>query len=94
MPGMPQLNAPREDRAAVERERCEFLVRRDGSAAAIKWVQRTARIYRQAVLNPHHHGSRDEYRRRFIQSYCAFKAWLAEMQRSAPPARAEPTSHG
>jgi hypothetical protein len=71
--------------AAVEQGRIEFLVQRDGLAAATQWVRRTLGIYRQAVLNPHHHASRDEYRRRFIQSYCSFKSWL---YRATPGARA------
>lgn len=67
------------ERIAIERARIDFLVRRDGIAAAEQWVWRTARIYRRAVLSPHHFASRDEYRRKFIRSYCAFKAWLARV---------------
>jgi len=79
------LDAP-PDRIAVERERIDLLVQRDGIAAAMQWVERTVRIYRRAVLNRHHYASRDEYRRRFIRSYCAFKAWLASVASSSNPA--------
>lgn len=85
--------APRPDRAAVERERCEFLVGRDGATAAVEWVRRTAGIYRQAVLNPHHHASHTEYRRLFIASYCAFKAWLADLGAAGSPSGVEAASH-
>lgn len=34
-----------------ERERFEFLCKRDGMAAAKKWEQRTADIYRNAALH-------------------------------------------
>ena len=65
-PGGTRVNAQhdptRPDRVAVERGRIEFLVRRDGIAEAAQWVHRTVGIYRRAVLNRHHHASRDEYR--------------------------------
>jgi len=64
------------DRALADQKRIDFLVKRDGLAAATQWVCRTMRIYRQAVLNPRHHASAQEYRRKFMQSYCSFKAWL------------------
>lgn len=64
------------NRIAVERARIDFLVQRDGIAAAVRWVRRTIGIYRRAVLGWQRHSGRHEYRLRFIQSYCVFKAWL------------------
>ncbi|MDA8109897.1 MAG: hypothetical protein M0015_14895 [Betaproteobacteria bacterium] len=64
------------DRIAVERARIDFLVQRDGLGGAAQWVRHTIGIYRRAVLDRQHYASRPEYRRGFIQSYCAFKAWL------------------
>jgi len=63
--------------AAVERKRIEFLVDRDGLAAATQWVRRTVGIYRRAVLDPRHHANTQDYRAKFIHSYCSFKSWLA-----------------
>lgn len=60
----------------MERARIDFLVQRDGIGGAAQWVRRTISIYRRAVLDRQHHASRHEYRCGFIQSYCAFKAWL------------------
>ena len=61
-----------------EEGRITFLVQRDGRDAALEWVTRTLRIYRRAVLDSRHHASIQEYRRRFIESYCDFKRWLSE----------------
>ena len=60
---------------AGERERIEFLVRRDGTAAAAAWVRRTLQIYRRAVLSRDPYGR--EYRRVLIGACCDFKRWLA-----------------
>ncbi|MGH9930210.1 MAG: hypothetical protein ACREA9_13440 [Pyrinomonadaceae bacterium] len=60
-----------------ERERIDFLLRRDGPQMAVKWVTNTMRIYRSAVLNKRHFASTGEYRRKFIEAYCEFKHWLA-----------------
>ncbi|MFO1363565.1 MAG: hypothetical protein U1F45_13990 [Burkholderiales bacterium] len=60
-----------------ERDRLEFLVRRDGVEAAEAWARRTLRIYRRAVLTPGHFARLPEYRRRFVEAYCEFKRWLA-----------------
>ena len=73
---VPHSDAARADPAAIERKRIEFLVNRDGLAAATQWVRRTVGIYRRAVLDPRHHASRQDYRAEFIQRYCAFKSWL------------------
>lgn len=66
-------------RSSYEQGRLDFLVRRDGEAAAVEWARRTMRIYRSAVLNRRHFASTAEYRRQFIESYCEFKRWLAAM---------------
>jgi len=80
-----QGSAARIDFAGVDKGRIEFLVRRDGLAAATLWVRRTIGIYRRAVLDPRHHASTQEYRAKFIQAYCTFKSWLF---RATPGARA------
>lgn len=59
---------------ASESGRIEFLLRRDGLAATVEWVQRTLRIYRCAVLGRQGYGR--EYRRVLIEAYCDFKRWL------------------
>lgn len=61
-----------------ELRRIEFLVERDGPAAAAAWVRRTAAIYRRAVLDRGNFARQPEYRRRFIESWCDFRRWLAE----------------
>jgi len=61
---------------ASERNRIEFLLRRDGFPATVAWVQRTARIYRRAVLARQGYGR--EYRRVLIEAYCEFKRWLGQ----------------
>ncbi|MGE5242437.1 MAG: hypothetical protein ACM3NI_12400 [Bacteroidota bacterium] len=63
-----------------ERGRIEFVLQRDGVASARARFDRTLRIYRQAVLNPHHHAHTLECRREFIQAYCAFKHWLTKQE--------------
>lgn len=62
-----------------EQARIDFLVRRDGAAAAVEWTRRTMGIYRRAVLDKRHFASTGEYRRLFVESYCEFKRWLAAM---------------
>ncbi len=64
-----------------EHGRIQFLLRRDGLASTLEWVDRTIKIYRQAVLNKNHHASLPEYRRKFIQAYCDFKRWLTKARR-------------
>ena len=59
----------------TERQRIEFLVRRDGIAAARAWVERTLKLYREAVVSPGH-ASTNEYRPLFEQSIRDFEAWL------------------
>lgn len=80
-----QRSAVRADFAGVDEGRIEFLVQRDGLAAATQWVRRTVGIYRRAVLDPRHHASTQEYRAKFIKAYCIFKSWLF---RATPGTRA------
>jgi len=61
---------------ASERDRIEFLLRRDGFPATVAWVRRTAWIYRRAVLARQGYGR--EYRRVLIEAYCEFKRWLGK----------------
>jgi hypothetical protein len=70
-----------------EQSRIDFLINRDGIACARKWAARTAKIYRQSVLQSRkrgygigalshkkpHHASFPYYRRTFIESYLALK---------------------
>jgi hypothetical protein len=65
----------------TEKHRIEFLVRRDGIAAAQAWVERTLQLYREAVGSPGH-ASTNEYRRLFEQSIRDFEAWLKGDERS------------
>jgi hypothetical protein len=66
----------------AEEDRIRFLLQRDGLEPTIAWVTRTRRIYRTAVLDKGHFASSGVFRRRFIESYCAFKRWLARVQRA------------
>lgn len=63
-----------------EIDRLRFISIRDGRQAAINFAERTLSIYRAAVLHSNkrghprpHHASLPEYRRGFIESYCAIK---------------------
>jgi len=66
-----------------ESQRLTFIEQRDGKEAAANFAKQTLRIYRKAVLtsrkcgcNKPHYASLREYRRSFIESYCAFKQYL------------------
>jgi hypothetical protein len=60
---------------AGEKERIELLVRRDGVEQARAWVERTLKLYREAIASGSHAAS-DAYRPRFEQSIRDFEAWL------------------
>jgi hypothetical protein len=60
---------------AGEKERIELLVRRDGAEQARAWVERTLKLYREAIASGSHAAS-DAYRPRFEQSIRDFEAWL------------------
>lgn len=67
----------------AEEERLQFVENRDGKQGAINFARQTMQLYRKAVLtsrkrghkNPHF-ASLPEYRRNFIESYCAFKKYI------------------
>lgn len=63
-------NRPRRNE---ERNRFNFVKKRDGEATAKEWALTTARLYRKAVLNPQHYASKEPYRSRFIRSYLYLK---------------------
>jgi hypothetical protein len=60
-----------------EKHRIKLLVERDGEAAARAWVERTLKIYREAINHPGSHPSTKEYRPAFEQSIREFEEWLA-----------------
>lgn len=59
-----------------ELQRIEFLIRRDGEAAARAWVERTLQMYRDAVALGGH-ASHPPYRALFEEAIREFEAWLA-----------------
>ncbi len=58
-----------------EKERIEFLVRRDGVEQARAWVERTLKLYREAIASGSHAAS-PAYRPLFEQSIRDFEIWL------------------
>lgn len=85
----PESDPQQHDSAGLRKEsqRIAFLVDRDGLAVAVKWVQRTMRLYREAVLDRTGFARTDLYRRGFIQSYCDFKRWLGRINAKGSPSR-------
>lgn len=61
-----------------EQARVEFLQARDGVQATQHWAQKTAAIYRAAVLNPDHFAHQCDRRRQFIESYKVLKLYAAQ----------------
>jgi hypothetical protein len=59
-----------------EGQRIDFLIQRDGLAAARTWVARTLTIYCAAINNDRGYASRPPYRPLFEQSIRVFEAWL------------------
>lgn len=59
-----------------EKERIELLVRRDGLNQARAWVERTLKLYREAIASGTSHGATREYRPLFEQSIRDFEEWL------------------
>jgi hypothetical protein len=59
-----------------EKDRIEFLVRRDGAEQARAWVERTLKLYREAIASGSHAAS-NEYRPLFEQSIREFEEWLS-----------------
>jgi hypothetical protein len=60
-----------------EIERIRFLIQRDGEKAARAWVERTLKIYCEAISTPRSPASSAAYRPLFEESIRTFKAWLA-----------------
>jgi hypothetical protein len=60
-----------------EKQRIDFLVRRNGVEDACAWVERTLELYQRAITSSTSHAATSEYRPRFEQSIREFKAWLA-----------------
>ncbi|HET6655112.1 MAG TPA: hypothetical protein VFH57_02600 [Gammaproteobacteria bacterium] len=65
----------------LERQRILLLLHRnkgrDGRAAARAWVERTRRLYAEAIATSHSHASLPQYRPEFEASIRVFDAWLA-----------------
>ncbi len=61
-----------------EADRIQFIVERDGPAAAQAWVERTLKIYREAINSAASHASKAGYRPLFEDSIQEFEKWLAE----------------
>ena len=80
---------------AAEIDRLAFMEMKHGKNEALAFAERAMRQYRKAVTrsrkrgykNPHY-ASLPEYRRRFIESYCAFKRYLREADINQPRPRA------
>ena len=71
-----------------ETHRLKFIEQREGKQAAIDFALQTMKIYRICVLNSRkrgsvksHHASLPQYRRGFIESYQAFKRYLADYEK-------------
>lgn len=59
-----------------ESERIAFLLQRDGDAQTRKWVERTARLYREALGQRGHYAADAVYRPRFERAVREFEEWL------------------
>ena len=60
-----------------EIERINYLLQRDGEKATRVWVERTLRIYREAITKPGSHASNTTYRPLFEKAIHEFEEWLA-----------------
>jgi DNA-binding SARP family transcriptional activator len=61
-----------------ERERIDFLLERDGLPPTREWVERTRRIYADALASASSHAAAPECRRLFEEAIRDFEGWLAE----------------
>jgi len=61
-----------------EQERIGFLLRTRGPQEAREWVERTVRIYRNAIASRASHASKPEFRRLFEAAIREFEEWLAQ----------------
>ena len=62
-----------------EAHRIELLVRRDGPKEAKAWVERTLKLYREAIAAGGFAATK-EYRPLFEQSIDDFESWLKDQQ--------------
>lgn len=60
-----------------EHHRIRFLMARDGAEATRVWVERTLKLYREALQSESNYSSLPEYRPRFEQAIHAYEAFLA-----------------
>ncbi|HET6725750.1 MAG TPA: hypothetical protein VFH85_07075 [Gammaproteobacteria bacterium] len=61
---------------SLERQRILLLLKRGGRAAARAWVERTRRLYAEAIAAPHSHAAQPQYRPHFEASIRVFDDWL------------------
>ncbi len=66
--------------ARPELHRINYLVRRDGYEAARAWVERTLKLYREAVSKPGSQASNAAYRPLFEQAIGEFEEWLTKQE--------------
>lgn len=66
--------------SAAEAARIAFLRERDGCAHARRWVERTLKIYRDAVNSPTNHASFPHYKPIFDEAIRDFEQWLARCE--------------
>jgi hypothetical protein len=59
----------------TETHRIEFLVRRDGEESARAWVERTLKLYREAIASGGYAAS-NAFRPLFEQSIREYEDWL------------------
>jgi hypothetical protein len=71
--------------ARPERHRINYLVRRDRYEAARAWIERTLKLYREAVSKPGSHASNAKYRPLFEQAIGEFEEWLASQEQLGMP---------
>ena len=60
-----------------EIERINYLLQRDGDEATRAWVERTLRIYREAITKPGSHASNTTYQPLLEKTIHEFEEWLA-----------------
>lgn len=65
-----------------ERSRIKFLIARDGLGAARAWVERTLRIYQDALANRGSHAAAPEFRPLFEEAIQEYEEWLAAQERN------------
>ena len=63
-----------------ERHRIAFLLARDGAPSTGQWVERTCRLYREALASKASHASIPEYRPLFEDAVREFDEWLATQE--------------